>query len=144
MATATRATLAVVASPTEPADDSAYDALTHVLVGQVASIGPLGDTVEAVPVTTLADGRTTRVPGPIDGGEIPVMIATNDSSDAGQTLLRTNSNTSNGISFKITDPDSTIRYFWGLVADYTESERSPSVNQGASFTIYRNSPVLVS
>ena len=116
-------------------------------VNRVGTIGELGDSVEAVTITDLADGRTRRVPGALDGGEIAVSITETDydtTTGAGQNLVRLHSNTATNFYIFIQDPtlEDRGKLFQGLVANYMESERSPSVNQGATFTIYRNEAVL--
>lgn len=142
MATATGATLSVVATATIPADDAAWKALSYVEVGEIASIGPLGDSHERVTVTGLKDGRVDSFPGSIDGGEQAVAINTENSGDAGQTVLRTANGTSNTVAVRIQDPGSVpAKYYLARIANYMEVERSPSVNQGATFTIWRTTAV---
>ena len=109
-------------------------------ISRIGTVGEIGDSVEAVTITDLSDGRTRRVPGALDGGEISVTITQVDYTDGGQNLVRTNSNTAIKTGIVIVDPSLEDRasYHRGLVANYMESERSPSVNRGATFTIYRN------
>ena len=139
MATSTGSTLNVVASAqnTLPADDSAWKALTYVEVGDVATIGPLGDSHERITVTALKDGRTVSFPGAIDGGELQVAINTENSGDAGQTAIRNANGSADTYAFKIDDATGQDAYFLGRVANLMESERSPSVNRGLTFTIWR-------
>ena len=109
-------------------------------VSRIGTVGEIGDSVEAVTITDLADGRTRRVPGALDGGEVSMTITQVDYTDGGQNLVRTNSNTATKTGVVIVDPQLEDRaiYLRGLVANYMESERSPSVNRGATFTFYRN------
>ena len=53
MATATGATLGAIAQTSIPADKDAYDALTFVEVGEISTIGPLGETNERVTFNRL-------------------------------------------------------------------------------------------
>ena len=138
MATATGTTLAVVATATTPADDAAWKALSYVEVGQIASIGPLGDSHERITVPDLKTGRLDSFPGNIDGTEQAVAISTENSGDAGQTILRTANGTANTVAVRIQDPGSVPgKYFLARVANYMDVERSPSVNQGATCTFWR-------
>ena len=148
MATSTQTELYVGTTTISAATISAADFTTWVAlnttdeVSRVGTIGELGDSVEAVTITDLKDGRTRRVPGALDGGEISVVVTQIDPTDAGQTTIRTNSNTSQKLAFVIKDTvQDQAKYFEGLAANYMENERSPSVNQGATFTIYRNEAV---
>ena len=138
MATATGATLSVVATATEPADDSAWKALSYVLVGEVATIGPLGDSNERITFSDLQDGRVISVHGTKDAGELAVAVNTENASDAGQTIVRTAAGNGSTIAVRIQDPGGVAgKYFLARAANYMDSERSPSVNQGSTFTLWR-------
>ena len=139
MATSTGSTLNVVATAqnTLPADDSAWKALTYVEVGEVATIGALGDSHERITVTALKDGRVNSFPGSIDGGELAIAVNTENSGDAGQTAIRNANGSTDTYAFKIDDSTGDDKYFLGRVANLMESERSPSVNRGLTFTIWR-------
>ena len=137
MATATGATLGAVTVTAIPADKDAYDALTFAEIGEIATIAALGDNIERITFAPLKTGRVVSVPGTKDAGDLAVACVTEVSSDAGQTLMRSANGTSNLVAFKLTDPDTSFRYFVGRVANYMESERSPSINQGSTFTIWR-------
>lgn len=140
MATARGATIGCVVSATIPADKSAYEALTYVKIGSIATIGPLGDSHERITVPDLEDGRVDSFAGTIDAGELSVAVNTENvgsGGDAGQILIKTNSGNDTTLAFEITDRGGAKSYFIGRVANYMQSERSPSVNQGATFTIWR-------
>ena len=144
MATSTGSTLHMQAAAVSavPADDDAWKALTYLEVGDIATIGPLGDTHERITVTDLKDGRTVGIPGATDAGELAVAINTENTSDTGQTAVKAANGKSDTYAFKITDVGvSDDRYFLGRVANYMQSERSPSVNRGATFTIWRTTAV---
>ena len=141
MATATGSTLSVVKVTTDvpPADDSAWKALSYVGVGSIATIGPLGDTNERVTFTDLLDARVQSVQGTKDGGELAVAVNTENSGDAGQTLVRTAASDGSTLAVRIQDTGTSVpgKYFLAKAANYMGSERSPSVNQGATFTLWR-------
>lgn len=148
MATATKAELWVGTTTISAATISASDFTTWTAlnttseVSRVGTIGELGDSVEAVTITDLKDGRTRRVPGAIDGGEISVVITQIEPTNSGQTTVRDNDNTANTLAWVIKDTvQDQAQYFEGLAANYMENERAPSVNLGATFTIYRNEAV---
>ena len=141
MATATGATLSVVKVTTDvpPADDSAWKALSYVLVGEVATISALGDTNERITFTDLQSGRVNSVHGTKDGGELSVAVNTEQQNDNGQQLVRAAVSDGSLLAVRIQDPGTGAdgKYFLARAANYMESERSPSVNQGSTFTLWR-------
>ena len=67
-------TLSAVASTTEPADKSAYEGLTFVEVGEIASIGELGDSHADATTNLLKDGRIVHYNGSADGGGLQIVV----------------------------------------------------------------------
>lgn len=131
-------TLHVVAA--EPATENAagYEALTFVEIGEVVSIGAIGDTSEDVTVTKLKDGRTEHFNGAKDGGSVPVTCV-RETGDAGQAIVESGANTNTTHSFKIVDPDGTAFYFYGRLANVQTPERTASTYEGLTFEMRRNS-----
>lgn len=127
-------TLGIVASTPSTEDQSGYEALSFTTVGQVISIGELGDTSEDVTFDLLATGRRSHVSGVKDLGEIPVAIEyTRD--DAGLTILEAANNGNTTHSFRVTDTDGDDYYFQGLVANMRDNERTASGFKGLTFVI---------
>lgn len=105
-------------------NQTAYEALTWVLVGGVGSVGETGDNTNVLSYDTWDDAVVQKAKGLTDAGSPEIEVA-RDPSDAGQDILRTAAGTNFYYAFKIegTDkPDNntgakpTIRYNRGLVA----------------------------
>ena len=141
MATSTGATLEAVAVTAIPADKAAYDALTYVKVGNVGTIGPLGDSDERITFAQLESGFVESVHGTKDPGELPVSIVTEAVADAGQVIINTAANGRSLIACKIIDADSSFVYFTARVANVMQSERSPSIQRGLTFSLWRQDSV---
>jgi len=125
------ATVAVVAALPATFNAAGYAALTWTgVIGQLVQFGELGDQSSDISVTTLL-GRTLHTNGALDGGEIAftyVFVA----ADAGQVILRAQSNTNTGVSLRVTDPDGTVAYAAGVVANVRDPERVDGAYKGQS------------
>ncbi len=133
------AVIAVSVATPATIDASGFNALTYTTVGKIASFGSVGDSSADIPVELL-DGRTEHVNGVKDGGAIP--FAFRFDTDAGQTLLVNNSNNNVDLSFKITDPDGKIAYFYGKVANVKDNERAPGSYKGLTGEVRVNSATV--
>ncbi|WP_347837720.1 hypothetical protein [uncultured Planktomarina sp.] len=131
-------TLHVVAAKPATENAAGYDALTFVEIGEIVSIGAIGDTSEDVTVTKLKDGRTEHFNGAKDGGSVPVA-AVRESGDAGQVIVEANANTNETCSFMIVDPNGDEFYFYGRLANVQTPERTASTYEGLTFEMRRNS-----
>lgn len=135
------ATVAVVAALPATYNAAGYAALSWTaVVGQIVSWGEIGDQTADISVTTLA-GRTLHTNGASDGGEVPFTYVFS-ASDTGQTLLRTQNNTNTGVSVRVTDPDGTVQYFSGVVANIRDPERADGAYKGQSGVIRVNTAVV--
>lgn len=134
------ATLGVVASTPATVDASGFGALTYVTCGKIVSFGQTGDTSEDIGVALL-EGRNVHVNGLKDGGAVPFAYQY-ELTDAGQVILRAQSNSNTTVSFKITDPDGKIEYFHGVVANVQQNERAAGSYKGQSGEVRINSPVI--
>lgn len=135
------AVIGCVAATPATVDSTGFAALTYTTIGRITEFGEIGDSAEDATETTLA-GRTTHVNGALDGGTAAFTVLI-DGSDAGQTILRTNNNTNTTVSFKITDPDGKISYFYGLVANIKDRARSSNTIKGVSGEVRINSAVVL-
>lgn len=99
-----------------------YAADTYVAIGGVESISEFGDTSAEVTFTGLSDGRTQKLKGSRNAGNMTIQMGFLG-GDAGQAALVTAeaNNTSSNYNFKIQYPDGEIRYFSGQVASVVES-----------------------
>ena len=133
------AVIAVSVATPATVDASGFNALTYTTVGKVASFGSVGDSSADITIELL-DGRTEHVNGVKDGGVIPFTVRSD--TDAGQTLLVNNSNNNVDLSFKITDVDGKIAYFYGKIANVKDNERAPGSYKGLSGEIRVNSATV--
>lgn len=120
-------------------DSSGFGALTWTTIGKVVSWGQVGDTSNSIDIELLS-GRVEHVNGVIDGGEIPWTVRFD--VDAGQTLLVNNSNNNADVSFRITDPDGKLAYFFGRVANVQDQERNSTNFKALSGVIRVNSATV--
>lgn len=67
-------------------DQTAYEALTYVELGEAVNAGEFGDAYNEVAYTNLADGRVKKHKGSADAGSFEVSLA-RDMEDAGQQDL---------------------------------------------------------
>lgn len=132
-------TIGVVASTPATFDASGFGALSYTTVGKIVSWGPVGDTSADIAIPLLS-GRVEHLNGAVDGGEIAFTVRFD--TDSGQTILVNNSNGSTNLSFKITDPDGKIAYFWGLVASVQDQERNNSNYKGLTGVVRVNSATV--
>lgn len=123
------ATLAVSAALPGSFNSAGYAALSWTTVGQVETIGQTGDSVSAIEFTPLATGRKERAAGEIDGGQREIKYR-DDPADAGQTILATNNNTDNNVSWRITQPSGKIEYCSGSVWNRQRIERNKTNYDG--------------
>lgn len=135
------ATIAVAAGKPATTDAAGFAALSYSTVGEIQQFGAIGDTSAAIEVGDLAAGRISRINGAVDGGENEFSFSYED-ADAGQVILRNNSNTNNDVSCRVTDPDGQIAYFFGRVANVRDKERTMDTDKGMTGTFRINSPII--
>lgn len=135
------ATVAVVAAAPATEDAAGFGALSYTAVGLMVSFGETGDEAEDIEIPLLS-GRTKHVNGARNGGSREFAYQY-ESADAGQNILRTNSNNNVDVSVKITDPDGKIEYFYGRVANLKRTERTSSQYKGEMGEFRVNSAVIV-
>ncbi|MDP2051927.1 MAG: hypothetical protein Q8K33_24205 [Cypionkella sp.] len=133
------AVIAVSVATPATVDASGFNALTYTTVGKIASFGSVGDSSADISIELL-DGRTEHVNGVKDGGAIPFTVRSD--IDAGQTLLVNNSNNNVDLSFKITDSDGKIAYFYGKIANVKDNERAPGSYKGLTGEVRVNSATV--
>ncbi|HEY0130113.1 MAG TPA: hypothetical protein VGB57_01825 [Allosphingosinicella sp.] len=119
--TAAGSTLAISAGNPATEDAAGYAALVYTEVGQIEKIGGLGATFAKVEFQPLK-GAKQKHKGSVDYGSLAPTMA-HDSTDAGQTLVRTASDdaTSKLYSFLVTYPTGEKRYCQGRVFGYPET-----------------------
>lgn len=132
--------VAVVAATPATVDSAGFGALTWVTVNGVLTWGATGDTSADIPIGQLS-GRTLHRNGGVDGGEVPFTLM-HVPSDAGQAILRNNSNNNVTVSVRVTEPDGQIFYYFGVSANWRTNERTPTTFKGASGVVRVNSAVV--
>jgi hypothetical protein len=97
------------------------EGLTWTDVGEIETIGPLGDTANLVNFVSIDDARVRKLPGARDAGTMTVTCAF-DIADTGQTAMKTAQTSDNEYGFRVTRNDTpaggttpTIQYFRGRV-----------------------------
>jgi hypothetical protein len=102
--------------------ESGYEADTFVLIGGVESISEFGDTAASVTFTGLSDGRTQKLKGSRDAGNMTISMGFIGGDDGQEDLADAEAdNTSANYSFKVEFSDGEIRYFAGQVGSVVES-----------------------
>ena len=135
------ATVAVVAALPATYNTAGYAALTWTgVIGNLVQWAPIGDQSSDISVTTLA-GRTLHSNGALDGGEVAFTYVF-AAADAGQVILRANSNNNVGVSVRVTDPDGTVHYAAGVVANVADAERADGNYKGQTGVIRVNTAVV--
>jgi hypothetical protein len=134
-------TVAVSVATPGTVDASGFGALTYTVVGNMISFGETGDEAADISIPLLS-GRTLHVNGAKDGGSRKFAYQY-ELSDAGQVLIRANTNNNTDVSVKITDPDGKIEYFYGRIANLKRSERTSAAFKGESGEFRVNSAVVI-
>jgi hypothetical protein len=91
-----------------------FAALTYSNVGNIENIGGFGRVYELVTLKTLDTRGTQKIKGSFDSGNLDLKIA-NTTTDAGLTILKSESTTDNLVSVKITTSTGDITYCQALV-----------------------------
>lgn len=105
----------------EPADLSAFEALTYVEIGHVTELGEYGEEKNVVETTELGNRVTQGVGGSINPGPIPITVNA-DPTDTGQQMMLAAFDTDFNYPFKIVLGDKltnggtgTTQYLHGIV-----------------------------
>lgn len=127
-------TIAVVGGLPATQTESGYGALTYTLVGMVDEIGLPTSSYDSEEFSVLATGSKIKINTFLDSGELTVSCADAPEED-GQAILvdyHTGTNARDYLSVKITYPNGAIRYYNGMVDEY-----SPAIGgvNTAEFTI---------
>ena len=117
--TAAGTTIGISAAAPATQDQAGYSALTFTTIGNVEKIGTIGPTPAKVEFQPL-NGPKQKLKGSTDYGSLQPSMAV-DSSDAGQTLLQTASQSPSNYSFKVNLTNGGIRYFQGTVFGFPEN-----------------------
>lgn len=130
IAVASGATVAITTSTTPPATFNAagYGALSYTDLGCLSSIGEFGDVSSEVTFDCIGTGRTLKLKGQRDAGNMELTVALDDTTGGFDALHAAQENDSTGdFYFKVTLPNKqnatgtdAIRYFGGKVMQVKE------------------------
>ncbi|UAK25865.1 hypothetical protein [Sphingomonas nostoxanthinifaciens] len=142
MGSTTAAGSAIAISAAAPAtfDATGYAALTYTEIGQVEKIGAIGAVYAKVEFQPLK-GAKQKFKGSKDNGTLAPSLA-HDSTDAGQTLLRTAADSNANYSFMVTYADGAKRYFQGRVFGYPETTDGADTVLMANPTVEINTDIV--
>ena len=107
-------TLAISAAAPASEDAAGYNALTWTNIGEITELGELGATSNLITHNPVSDKITRKLKGARNFGAMNLSMA-RDTSDAGQTLLRTAAAADGLYSFRLTLQNGAKMYFRGLV-----------------------------
>ena len=138
--TAAGSAIAISAAAPATADATGYAALSYTEIGQVEKIGAIGAVYAKVEFQPLK-GAKQKHKGSKDNGSLAPSMA-HDSTDAGQTLLRTAADSNNLYSFMVTYADGAKRYFQGRVFGYPENTDGADTILMANPTIEINTDIV--
>jgi hypothetical protein len=116
-------------------------ALTYVEVGEIVDLGEFGAEYNLVTHTALGQRQQKKFKGSFNNGALQLQMA-RDTSNTGQTALRTALNDDASFSFKVTLQDNTKIYFTGKVMSYKTSVGSVDQITGATTTIEIDSVIV--
>lgn len=128
-------TIHVVVGTPATEDQSGYEAMSgFTKIGDVLSIPEFGDDSEAGTVTLLETGRTQHYNGTkiLPPFTLPYVFKV---ADAGQVILRANANSSQELTFRVTDTDGRDQYFQAVIGNLRDIERAPNSYRGETIEI---------
>lgn len=141
--TSAGSTLGISASLPATYDVTGFNALTYTAVGEITDLGEFGTEYNLVTYTALGQRQTKKLKGSYNNGALQLQLG-RDTTDAGQTLLRTALASDNSYSFRVTLQNATRLQFTGKVMSYKTSVGSVDQITGASTTIEIDSVIVES
>jgi len=150
--TASKTKLYMTATTVVPAtlDVAGYDALVWVPIGSIENLGAFGDAASVVTFDDLADGRTKKLKGQRDAGNMELVLGLDD-ADAGQALLDTaySDDSVGDYNFKVEFPNklaingqNALRYFRGKVFTVRETVETANNVVRKNVTVGISSPIV--
>ena len=100
-------------------------------IGEITTISAFSDNSEEITFNLLKKGRTSRVNGVRDLGNISVTAILEDAANPGLALAIAQSNDNVTHAFRIDDDGGRETYFQGLPANWGDPERTSSQVQSA-------------
>ena len=126
-------------------DQTGYEALTYVAIGEITNIGESGGTATVTTFTPVNSGTVNKRKGSIDYGTMSLEIA-KDASDAGQVDLKAGfdgAQKQTVHSFKVVDASGDAAYFMGLISSFTTSRGDANTVISHNCNIERTSITVI-
>lgn len=124
-------------------DQAGYEALTWTKVNGLTNLGEFSKVWSMATAVLLDSGLTIKRKSSFDNGSLAAQML-RDISDAGQGILSTAADSSNGlISIKVVEPDGTINYAMILVLSHTVNLQSAADMKTANSQIEITSDIVV-
>lgn len=118
-----------------------YEAATFIEVTDLADIGEFGDAAEIIPFKSIGEGRTKKVVGSRDAGDLEVTVGRIE-LDPGQQAMRAASKTSSHYDFKVVLSNGETFYFTGPVTSAKNQLGGADDIMQTVFTVALSSTVL--
>lgn len=134
-------TLAISIATPSTTDSSGFAALSWTIVGEVVSVSPFSDKAGNIAVDLLATGRTAQNVGVKKVDDITIKM-TYSKTDAGQILLRANTNNGVTVSLRHIHSDGHIEYVFGVAADKEVDGAEAAGYKGFMTTLRPNSSIV--
>ncbi len=142
--TSTKTVLYVVKGAPATEDETGYEALSFVEVGELTDLPEYGPNYEVVSHEPLKTGRTEKYKGFKDNGSLSLSLGW-DPTDAGQAILSAGCDGDGEFdthSFKVEYQDGTVEYFYGLIFSYTRAPSTSNSIVGSTVQIEINSDIV--
>jgi len=121
-------------------DLSTLSAKTYTPIGEVVSIGDFGKTYNVVKHSPIGDRNVRKLKGSYDAGTMSFEFAS-QTSDAGQIILKTASDSDLSYAMRIVENDGTTSYFTCQVVSFVKKIGSVDSIVGGTANIEIDSPV---
>jgi len=139
--TSAGSTISIGAALPATYDEAGYAAVTWTVVGEVTDLGEFGTEYNLVSHTSLGQRQTKKFKGSFNNGSLQLQMG-RDTSNTGQTALRTALASDSSYAFKVTLQDGTEIYFTAKVMSYKTAVGSVDQITGATTTLEVDSDIL--
>lgn len=98
-------------------DSTGFGAATYTTIAEVTAVPAFGKVYKLVTHNPIGTRYTKKLKGSYDNGKLDLKYAL-DTSDAGQTLLQTASDSDSSYAYKLTMQNGTLYYFTAKAMSY--------------------------
>lgn len=139
--TSAGSTLAISTSLPATIDQAGFAALTYTAIGEIVDLGEFGKEFNLVTHTALGQRQTKKFKGSFNNGALQLQMG-RDTTDAGQTALRTALASDNSYSFRVVLQNGTTLYFTAKVMSYRTVVGSVDQITGATTAVEIDSEIV--